>query len=111
LRTEAFHTRTQLVGHGPTLTLLWRADADANTIHTHLTTHASHHGVHHLRAHVHVAHFGCHHGINARLHHWCTTVGHHGSRTSHYHRTDLRRKLGELILGHAREILHPQRAK
>ena len=36
LRTETFHTRTHLVGHGPALALLWRtnanthADADAH---------------------------------------------------------------------------------
>lgn len=109
LRNEAFHARPHLVRHGSTLALLWRANTDTNTdaIHTHLTTHASHHGVHHLGTHIHVAHFRGHHGIHAGLHHWRTAVGHHGSSTSHDHSTELWRKLSELILGHAGEVLHP----
>lgn len=109
LRTEAFHTRTQLVGHRPTLALLWRADTNANAdaIHAHLTTHASHHGVHHLGAHIHIAHFRRHHRIHAGLHHWSTAVGHHGCSTSHNHSAELWRKLRELILGHAGEVLSP----
>jgi hypothetical protein len=110
LRTESFHTRTHLVGHGPALALLWRADsnADANAVHTHLTAHASHHGVNHLWAHIHIAHFRCHHWVHARLHHRRTAIGHHSSSASHDHCTELWRKLGELVLGHAREVLHPK---
>src|SRR6266852_174942 len=109
LRTETFHTRTHLVRHGTALALLWRsnANADADAVHAHFTTHTSHHGIHHLWAHVHIAHFRSHHRIHARLHHRPTAVGHHGSCTSHNHRTDIRRELGELVLGHAGEILHP----
>jgi len=109
LRNEAFHTGTQLVGHGPTLALLWCADTNTNAdaIHAHLTTHASHHGVHHLGTHIHIAHFRRHHRIHAGLHHWRTAVGHHGSSASHNHSTEFWGKLSELILGHAREVLHP----
>jgi len=109
LWTEAIHTRAQLVGHGATLALLRRADTNTNAdaVHAHLTAHASHHGINHLRAHIHIAHFSCHHRVYARLHHWRTAVGHHGSRSSHNHRTDLWRKLGKLVLGHAGEVLYP----